>query len=857
MQNLNYCIIQNLDLRFLNNEKLTGVVLMKKVFRNLCCMTIVLSLCLSLCIVPGVSAAGEYIVSANYDSSLGSVQLTNLTAETAALSADEMWYAENTLAANERVEIIDGIFVTPVEDFNSGSLSNAVNIDGYSFRNYVAGSNNGEVSADSVTGAVFKVDAERSGTLAFALTLGDGKGARACRAETPDDLILDYKNNTGASVNDFFEFDVAEGQSYYFWGVGTRARTFGAVFSEKTTVTASAGDVIKITSTPDSSALLGNVSLSDASLELVKNEDMTECTFTMPAHDVGVDVAFVSSSFEDEIRQISFDEIKGANVSESEVDSDLALFDGWVTAIGYADVSWMSSDESAITASGIVNSSSEAKSVTLTAVFTYQDYPNITAYREFNLTVSADTDDAAAVAAAKESLTLGDTSAVRDNITLPASGRKNTTITWESSDETVVANDGTVTRYPEADRDVVLTATISRGAVSDTKEFRVTVIGYLAVEISRVAVSNADGDVVLSPVDGGYVSHIVYTSHIPNPTGSERLIVAVYDEEDSGRLISSGIYSISENTDEETVLRLGSGEVQTTGSCTIKVFAFDGTDTISPMMSEPYIYTNTIADSMTVYVAGDSTACTYPATGRNNRFPQTGWAAVLQDYFSSDVTVSDLARSGRSSLSFRSENNYQTIVNNIKAGDYFIIQFGHNDDKPGETDRYTNPVGDRFTEGTFKNSLMNYINAALDKGAQPILTTPICRRRDNNSSLEAYAAAMRELGRELGLPVMDLFEKTGEYISSVGLEKAKDIYLHTYPGDSRFTGLSAGDYELSQNYSSAMADDTHINYYGAQMIAQWFCDELQRLGHPLTEKRSSHTTTLDDIPSYADAVSTI
>ena len=85
--------------------------------------------------------------------------------------------------------------------------------------------------------------------------------------------------------------------------------------------------------------------------------------------------------------------------------------------------------------------------------------------------------DAGAVAQAKETLSLGDISQVKENLTLPEVWDNKTTITWSSSDVSCIQNNGTVVRPVGADKQVTLTATISRGAVSDTKEFVVTVLG--------------------------------------------------------------------------------------------------------------------------------------------------------------------------------------------------------------------------------------------------------------------------------------------------------------------------------------------------------------------------------------------
>jgi len=84
----------------------------------------------------------------------------------------------------------------------------------------------------------------------------------------------------------------------------------------------------------------------------------------------------------------------------------------------------------------------------------------------------------------KDSLTLGDLSQVRSDITLPVTGPFNTTITWQSSNEEYLTSDGIVKRPPNGtgNVDVTLTATISTGAASVTKEFTVTILQELSEE---------------------------------------------------------------------------------------------------------------------------------------------------------------------------------------------------------------------------------------------------------------------------------------------------------------------------------------------------------------------------------------
>ncbi|HEU5137344.1 MAG TPA: rhamnogalacturonan acetylesterase [Steroidobacteraceae bacterium] len=77
-----------------------------------------------------------------------------------------------------------------------------------------------------------------------------------------------------------------------------------------------------------------------------------------------------------------------------------------------------------------------------------------------------------------------------------------------------------------------------------------------------------------------------------------------------------------------------------------------------------------------LFIAGDSTASFYKPNPRN----QQGWGAVLQPFFDeSKLRVVDVARGGRSSRTFITEGHWDRMLADVRAGDFVIIQFGHND----------------------------------------------------------------------------------------------------------------------------------------------------------------------------------
>ena len=87
----------------------------------------------------------------------------------------------------------------------------------------------------------------------------------------------------------------------------------------------------------------------------------------------------------------------------------------------------------------------------------------------------------------------------------------------------------------------------------------------------------------------------------------------------------------------------------------------------------------------TIFIIGDSTAAKKDlSTGS----PERGWGMALQDYFTSPIVVDNHAVNGRSSLSFYNEGRWAKVLEKLQPGDYVIIQFGHNDEKPS-VDRHT------------------------------------------------------------------------------------------------------------------------------------------------------------------------
>lgn len=204
-------------------------------------------------------------------------------------------------------------------------------------------------------------------------------------------------------------------------------------------------------------------------------------------------------------------------------------------------------------------------------------------------------------------------------------------------------------------------------------------------------------------------------------------------------------------------------------------------------------------DVPTIFIAGDSTV-----TDQSGTYPYDpgccfgGWGQMISAYLTSNVAVSNHAHSGLTTESFRSEGHYGIVSQNIKPGDFYLMQFGHNDQKLPELSA---GVG-------YRNNLIRYIHEMRNRGVQPVIVTPIARntwKADGtyNDLLAEYAAECFRIGKEYQVPVIDLHKFSMDFVKKEGLESAKRYY---YPKDY-----------------------THTNDFGAYLMAGYIAFELTKL----------------------------
>jgi len=201
-----------------------------------------------------------------------------------------------------------------------------------------------------------------------------------------------------------------------------------------------------------------------------------------------------------------------------------------------------------------------------------------------------------------------------------------------------------------------------------------------------------------------------------------------------------------------------------------------------------------------IALVGDSTM--------NPGLPSHGWGQALPSLLVPGVTVVNEGQSGASTRIYPAAR-WQRVLNG--RPDFVFIQFGHNDShargNPESTDAATN----------FRENLRQLVIGARDAGATVVLVTPVRRRIFENGQLStelaAYAEATRAVATQMGVPLLDLHESSGQLFTKLGDEGSTTFTLNKRD-DSDRPGLD---------------DRTHFTESGALEIARLVVAEFPRI----------------------------
>ena len=234
----------------------------------------------------------------------------------------------------------------------------------------------------------------------------------------------------------------------------------------------------------------------------------------------------------------------------------------------------------------------------------------------------------------------------------------------------------------------------------------------------------------------------------------------------------------------------------------------------------------------TIFVIGDSTAANKDISGGKQ---ERGWAMALQAYFDDHIIIDNHAVNGRSSKSFIDEGRWDKVLQKMKPGDYVIIQFGHNDEKP-KADRHTDPGS------TFDYNLAKFVRETREHGGIPVLMNCVVRRNffvnapenDDDEKLRTqtfkdgvkmiegdslidthglYRQAPRDVARRMNCHFVDANQITHDLEQGLGTEASKQLHMWYLPG-------------TEPSEPKGKQGNTHYNIYGAHQVARLLADAL-------------------------------
>ena len=232
-------------------------------------------------------------------------------------------------------------------------------------------------------------------------------------------------------------------------------------------------------------------------------------------------------------------------------------------------ISWNAASHSAVASDGSVTRPaylSGDASGSITATITKG---SASATRTFSLTVLKDAiDDATSVSEAAGSLSIGyasgdSASSVKSDVTLPSSGLYGTSVSWNTSGNSAIASDGSVTRpsFSSGDTSGNLVATITKGSESTTKTFSLTVIKLSATDTEK---AQADADALaISFASGDSASSVTQNISLPSSAGSNGSTIS-WSASGHSYISNSGVVTTSSSDWWESLPLSKSGTVTAT-----------------------------------------------------------------------------------------------------------------------------------------------------------------------------------------------------------------------------------------------------------------------------------------------------
>jgi lysophospholipase L1-like esterase len=217
-----------------------------------------------------------------------------------------------------------------------------------------------------------------------------------------------------------------------------------------------------------------------------------------------------------------------------------------------------------------------------------------------------------------------------------------------------------------------------------------------------------------------------------------------------------------------------------------------------------------------IVLVGDSTV----ATGG-------GWGPGFCAAFTPNVTCDDVALNGRSSKSFIDEGAWKKALD--EKGDYYLIQFGHNDQK-------TIPSLHTDADTTFAENLHRFVADVRAIGAVPVLVTSLSRRNYKDGvlveDLTPYVEATKKVGADEYVTVIDLNAASVQMLKRMTQEQADkfDKGADSDTGKALESPVLEGSASqvatVLSSGGSLPLDRSHLNPHGQKVFGRIVADGI-------------------------------
>jgi lysophospholipase L1-like esterase len=225
---------------------------------------------------------------------------------------------------------------------------------------------------------------------------------------------------------------------------------------------------------------------------------------------------------------------------------------------------------------------------------------------------------------------------------------------------------------------------------------------------------------------------------------------------------------------------------------------FSGPAATPPQVSAiGYALATTATTPIVVYMASDSTAC--DQTGG----VFGGWGQMLPEFFVPPVAIANYANSGASSADFiGNADEWGAITSHWKAGDYVLIQFGHNDKT--------------ITDAQVQVNLEKYVTQAKAANVTPILVSPPARVQFGNGTVDGPQTSLHAASAQGAA--------AAENVAYIDLTALSTAWYNTL-----------GSQAAALKFHAMDSDATHTNLVGAEKLASLVAQAIKEQNLPLAK----------------------